>query len=194
MTFISGHRVEEPDVGGPAERPGAASWEQPAREGSLPQEPALAAGAAGQQDLRADGAAGHPGQAAGEQLEWGGRRRNHHRHHHHRHQPALREAVTCMSALTSSPAHARQLEFCLCFSFPHVYDSCKKSMFTHNLMHYRYTHFCYGTRLHTSQVKQLCLDHAFPPLHSGIFSSSILSFHMMGCWFFFLLLSDTFLN
>lgn len=69
IAFISGHRVEEPDVGGPAERAGAASWEQPAREGSLSQEPALAAGAARQQDLWADGAAGHPGQDAGEQLE-----------------------------------------------------------------------------------------------------------------------------
>lgn len=60
---VSGNGVEEPDAGGPAERPAAASGEQPAGEGSLSQKPALAAGAAGQQDLRADGAAGHPGQA-----------------------------------------------------------------------------------------------------------------------------------
>lgn len=67
--FVSGHGVEEPDAGGPAEGAGAASGEQPAGAGRLSQEPALAAPAAGQQDLGADGAAGHPGQAPPEQLE-----------------------------------------------------------------------------------------------------------------------------
>ncbi len=87
MSFVSGHGVEEPDVGGPAERPGAASGEQPAGEGSLSQEPALPAGAAGQQDLRADRAAGHAGQAPRGQLE---RDQHHHQHHqHHRSQRSV---------------------------------------------------------------------------------------------------------
>lgn len=47
FSLASGHGVEEPGAGGPAERPGAAPGEQPAGEGGLPQEPALSAGAAG---------------------------------------------------------------------------------------------------------------------------------------------------
>lgn len=66
---MPGDGVEEPDAGGAAVRPGAAAGEQPAGAGSLREEPALPAGAAGQQDLRADGAARHAGQAGGGQLE-----------------------------------------------------------------------------------------------------------------------------
>lgn len=91
--FVAGHGVEEPDAGGPAEGAGAASGKQPAGEGSLSQEPALAARAAGQQDLGADGAAGHPGQAPPEQLESGAATHQHH-------QPALRGHVTRTSATT----------------------------------------------------------------------------------------------
>lgn len=89
--FVAGHGVEEPDAGGPAEGAGAASGKQPAGEGSLSQEPALAARAAGQQDLGADGAAGHPGQAPPEQLESSAATHQHH-------QPALRGHLTRMSA------------------------------------------------------------------------------------------------
>lgn len=91
--LFSGHGVQEPDAGGPAEGAGAASGEQPAGEGSLSQEPALAASAARQQDLRADGAARHPGQAPPEQLESGAATHQHH-------QPALRGHITRMSAIT----------------------------------------------------------------------------------------------
>lgn len=43
LLSFSGDGVQEPDAGGPAEGAGAASGEQPAGEGSLSQEPALAA-------------------------------------------------------------------------------------------------------------------------------------------------------
>ncbi|CAG05251.1 unnamed protein product, partial [Tetraodon nigroviridis] len=66
---VAGHRVQEPDAGGPAEGAGAASGEQPAGAGGLPQGPALAAGAAGQPHPGADGAAGHPGPAPAGQLD-----------------------------------------------------------------------------------------------------------------------------
>ncbi|KAA8584334.1 hypothetical protein FQN60_008119, partial [Etheostoma spectabile] len=81
--------VEEPDAGGPAEQPGAASGEQPAREGSLSQQLAFAAGAAGREDLRADGAAGHAGEAPPEHLERPTRRRQgHHSQRSGEEQPA----------------------------------------------------------------------------------------------------------
>lgn len=67
--IVSGHGVEERDVGGPAERSGAASGEQPAGEGGLSQEPALPARAAGRQALRAERTSGHAGQTHRVQLE-----------------------------------------------------------------------------------------------------------------------------
>ena len=63
-----GHGGEEPEPGGASERPGADGGEHAAGARDLPLPPALPAAAAGREDLRADGAAGHAGQAHREQL------------------------------------------------------------------------------------------------------------------------------
>lgn len=78
VSFLSGDGGEKPDAGGPADWSGAASGEQPAGAGSLSQKPALPAGAAGQQNLWAERAAGCTGQAAGGQLDGERRRLCHH--------------------------------------------------------------------------------------------------------------------
>lgn len=78
VSFLSGDGGEKPDAGGPADWSGAASGEQPAGAGSLSQKPALPAGAAGQQNLWAERAAGRTGQAAGGQLDGERRRLCHH--------------------------------------------------------------------------------------------------------------------
>lgn len=148
VLFFSGHGVQEPDAGGPAEGAGAASGEQPAGEGSLPQEPALAAGAARQQDLRADGAARHPGQAPPEQLESGAATHQHH-------QPALRGHITRMSAIT----RLGDLNF---FS-PHVRAS--RGICLH-AMHSRYTRYIL---VHVYKPAKFAWIMPSPPLLWNIF-------------------------
>lgn len=146
--LVSELGVEESDAGGSSGRAGAASGEQPAGEGSLPQEPPLAAGAAGRQDLRADGAARHAGQTAGGQLE--------------RPtappppppppspQPALREeSPACRYIATDT-----KLE-CLFVSF--LFHSCPMRQFVYTRLDAFTVLILLGTRLHTSQVKRAWL-------------------------------------
>lgn len=161
----SGDGVEEPDAGVPAEWSAAASRQQPGGERSLSNEPALPAAAAGWQDLRTHRAAGHSGQAGGDQLEVGGR-----------------IALTCLFSrrglLPPPPPPSRlcseqkppacrhshrhwQVRLESSVVLQHVHDTCS-SMFTE----------LYGLTLQThpaghvykSQVSSLCLGHAFPPL------------------------------
>ncbi len=169
LSFVSGHRVKKPEAGGPAERSRAASGEQPAGEGSLSQELALAAGAAGQQDLWADGAAGHPGQAPGEQLE----RPTPSPTAPSAPQPALREENTCMLALTSSPTRRTTwiLSFCFstCIRYVKEYVYTRLYALTVHTLFLRYS-------LKMSQVKRLCLE-TMPSLRSTL-ENSWLSQHV----------------
>lgn len=141
--FVAGHGVEEPDAGGPAEGAGAASGKQPAGEGSLSQEPALAAPAAGQQDLGADGAAGHPGQAPPEQLE---------QRRHTSASPASAQRTHQPHVSHHSSDHLNSFPTCARLRV-------ERSMFTHDAFTVHTLRL--GTRLQTSQGY---LDHAFPSI------------------------------